>query len=111
MRAETEKPRAVRMVELVHELTLHAGEQFTVDDLVHLFKTTAKRVEKLCAKAVDTFQLRTGRNTAGHRVYWAMTAAERDRSHRYGIPDGDLTGYTEYLFSKWRLCEGAPWSR
>lgn len=111
MRTSTEKPRAVRMVEIVHELTLHAGEQFTIDDLVHLFKSTAKRIEKMCIKAVDNFQLRSGRNTAGHRVYWAMTLAERDRSHRFGIPDGDLTGYTEYLFSKWRLCEGVPWSR
>jgi hypothetical protein len=40
-----------------------------------------------------------------------MTPAERDRSHRYGIPDGELTGYTDYLYSKWRLCEGVPWSR
>lgn len=108
MRAPAEKPRAVRMVQLVHDLTLRAGEQFTIDDLVHLFKSTPARLERLCNKAVDNFQLRTGRNTAGHRVYWAMTPAERDRSHRYGIPDGDLTGYTDYLYSKWRLCEGVP---
>ncbi len=111
MRANTEKPRAVRMVELVHEMNLYAGEQFTIDDLVHLFKSTPKRIEKMCNKAVDNFQLRTGRNTAGHRVYWAMTATERDRSHRFGIPDGELSGYTAYLHSHWRVAEGAPWGR
>lgn len=106
---EAEKPRAVRMVQLVHELNLYAGEQFTIDDLVHIFKTTAKRIEKLCTKAVDNFQLRTGRNTAGHRVYWAMSASEREMVRR--TPTGDMIGYTEYLHSHWRVAEGAPWGR
>jgi len=109
MRANTENPRAVRMVQLVHELNLYAGEQFTIDDLVHTFKSTAKRLEKLCTKAVDNFQLRTGRNTAGHRVYWAMSESEREMVRR--TPTGDMVGYTEYLHSHWRVAEGAPWGR
>lgn len=105
------KARAVRMVEIVDALTTAAGQQFTIDDLVHRFGSSPKRIEKLCDKAVNNVHLRTGRNVAGHRVYWGITAAERERVERFGNPTGDLVGYEAYLYSHWHLAECVSWER
>jgi hypothetical protein len=111
--AATTQPRAraVRMVEIVDALSHDAGQQFTIDDLVHRFKGAPKRIEKLCNKAVDNCNLRTGRNVAGHRVYWGITAAERERVERFGNPTGDLVGYEAYVRSHWLVAECVSWER
>jgi len=109
MRAHTEKARAVRMVEIVDALISDSGQQFTIDDLIERFGSSPKRVEKLCNQAVNNGHFRVGRNIAGHRVYWATTAAERERDRHK--PTGDLVGYEAYLRSHWHLAECVSWER
>ena len=107
-----EKQRAVKMLEVVDALMALPGEQFTIDDLIHRFGSTEKKITKLAEKAANGALIRKGRNTAGHVVYWALTAAERDRYERFSAPTGELKGeYTEYLYSHGKTALAGGWQR
>lgn len=105
------KARPVKMLEVVDALMARAGEQFTLDDLLHRFGSTAKKVGNLAEKAANSALLRKGRNVAGHVVYWAPTAAEQSLARREAAHTGRMRGYEDYLHSHWRLAESVQWER
>ena len=108
----TEKSRPVKMLEVVDALMTTPGEQFTVDDLLHRFGSTTKKITKLADRAAEGALIRKGRSTIGHVVYWAQTAAERERAAKYAAPTGYLTGeYTRYLHSHWHTALSGGWGR
>lgn len=105
------KARPVKMLEVVDALMARAGEQFTVDDLLHRFGSTAKKMGNLVDKAANSALLRKGRNVAGHVVYWAPTTTEQEIARRHTAGAGDIKGYEAYLHSHRRLAESVQWER
>ncbi|SOY56830.1 hypothetical protein [Cupriavidus taiwanensis] len=105
------KARPVKMLEVVDALMARAGEQFTVDDLLHRFGSTAKKLGNLVDKAANSALLRKGRNVAGHVVYWAPTVAEQELARLTAAYTGTMRGYEDYLHSHWRLAESVQWER
>lgn len=105
------KARPVKMLEVVDALMARAGEQFTVDDLLHRFGSTEKKLGNLADKAANSALLRKGRNVAGHVVYWAPTTSEQELVRHQIAGSGHIKGYEAYLHSHWRLAESVQWER
>ena len=107
--AKAERARAVRQIEIVDALIASAGQQFTLDEMVVRFGSTADKLAKIANRAAESALIRKGRDIAGAVVYWAPTLSEREverTRHK-----GDIRGYEAYLYSHWHRAEGAPFAR
>ncbi|AZG14955.1 MULTISPECIES: hypothetical protein [Cupriavidus] len=107
--AKADRARTVRQIEIVDALVSHAGQQFTLADLVARFGSTPEKLAKIANRASESALLRKGRDVAGDVVYWAPTISEQEvERNRH---KGDMRGYEAYVFSHWRIAEEAPFAR